>query len=83
MHSIISITSMHRSTIMAMTSSDKDRMLNHFRSWYKSHAQSVEHFTESGNDKAVEYHKKQMDNLEWMAKIVKSLDTEEGIDCPF
>lgn len=68
---------------MAMTSSDKDRMLNHFRSWYKSHAQSVEHFTEAGNSKAVEYHQKQLENLEWMAKIIKSIKTEKSKDCPF
>ena len=68
---------------MAMTSVDKDRMISHLRSWYKSHSQSVEHFEEVGNTKAVEYHKKQMENICWMADIIKTIKTKDGDDCPF
>ena len=68
---------------MAITLSDKDRMLAHLRSWYKSHAQSLAHYADAGNDKATEYHRRQMENLEWMANLIKSLDTEEGIEVPF
>ena len=67
---------------MAITSSDKDRILNHLRAWYKSHAQSVEHFVETGNNKAMEYHRKQMENICWMAEQIKSIKTKGG-DCPF
>lgn len=66
-----------------MTSADKDRILNHLRSWYRSHSQSVEHFSECGNEKATDYHKKQLQNLEWMAKIIKEVKVDNSNDCPF
>ena len=66
-----------------MTSSDRDRILNHLRSWYRSHSQSIEHFSECGNEKAADYHKKQLQNLEWMAKIIKEVKADDSNDCPF
>ena len=66
-----------------MTSADKDRILNHLRSWYRSHSQSVEHYDECGNEKAADYHRKQLQNLEWMAKIIKEVEVNNSNDCPF
>lgn len=66
-----------------MTSADKDRILNHLRSWYRSHAQSVEHYNECGNEKAADYHKKQLENLKWMAGIIKEIKVKNSDDCPF
>lgn len=66
-----------------MTSADKDRILNHLRSWYRSHTQSVKHFSECGNEKAADYHNKQLQNLEWMAKIIKEVEVNNSNDCPF
>ncbi len=66
-----------------MTSADKDRILNHLRSWYRSHSKSIAHFTEVGNEDATSYHRKQLENLEWMAKIIKEVKVDNSDDCPF
>ena len=68
---------------MAITSADKDRALNHLRNWYRSFAKSSAYFHEQGNEKSAEYNETQMKNLEWLANLIKSIEAEDGDDCPF
>lgn len=68
---------------MAITSADKDRALNHLRNWYRSFAKSSAYFHEQGNEKSAEYNETQMKNLEWLANLIKSIEAEDGGDCPF
>lgn len=75
----------------AITAYEKERILRTFKHWYQSHHNSLNHYQETGNDKAVEYHQNQMNNLKWMANIINKLDTVEDYDletetnnnCPF
>lgn len=67
----------------AITITDKERALNHFRHWYRSHKESAEHYKINGNGKAQNYHENQMANLKWLAALINSLETEAGNDCPF
>ena len=68
---------------MAITSADKDRALNHLRNWYRSFAKSSTYYHEQGNEKSAEYNETQMKNLEWLANLIKSIEAEDGDDCPF
>ena len=68
---------------MAITFADKDRALNHLRNWYRSFAKSSAYYHEQGNEKSAEYNETQMRNLEWLANLIKSIEAEDGDDCPF
>ena len=57
-----------------ITAYDKERMLKNIKHWYQSHKQSVVHYQETGNEKAVEYHQNQMNQLRWMANVINKMD---------
>lgn len=72
----------------SITAYEKERMLKTFRHWYQSHHNSLTHYQEVGNEKAIEYHQNQMNNLKWMANIINKLDVVEDYnlemkDAPF
>lgn len=60
-----------------ITAYDKERMLKNIKHWYQSHKQSVTHYQETGNEKAVEYHQNQMNQLKWMANVINKMDVVE------
>ena len=60
-----------------ITAYDKERMLENIKHWYQSHKQSVAHYQEIGNEKAVEYHQNQMNQLKWMANVINKMDVVE------
>ena len=60
-----------------ITAYDKERMLKNIKRWYQSHKQSVAHYQEIGNEKAVEYHQNQMNQLKWMANVINKMDVVE------
>lgn len=60
-----------------ITAYDKERMLKNIKHWYQSHKQSVAHYQETGNEKAVEYHQNQMNQLKWMANVINKMDVVE------
>ena len=60
-----------------ITAYDKERMLKTIKHWYQSHKQSVAHYQEIGNEKAVEYHQNQMNQLKWMANVINKMDVVE------
>ena len=68
-----------------ITAYDKERMLKNIKHWYQSHKQSVAHYQETGNEKAVEYQTSVI-NLpcstqlteEEMETVVKMLEKIEG-----
>ena len=65
---------------MAITQYDKNKALNNLRHWYKSHKQSLTHYEEQGNEKAVDYHKNQMYQLKWMANLINQLEVREDFE---
>ena len=65
---------------MAITQYDKNRALNNLRHWYKSHKQSLDHYEEQGNEKAVDDHKNQMYQLKWMANLRNQLEVREDFE---
>ena len=60
-----------------ITAYDKERMLKNIKHWYQSHKQSAAHYQETGNEKAVEYHRNQMSQLRWMANVINKMDVVE------
>ena len=56
---------------------DKERMLKSIKHWYQSHKQSVAHYQEIGNEKAVEYHQNQMNQFKSMANVINKMDVVE------
>ena len=60
-----------------ITAYDKERMLKNIKHWYQSHKQSAAHYQEIGNEKAVEYHQNQMNQLKWMANVINKMDVVE------
>lgn len=72
----------------AITESEKNRALKQLRHWYSSHKNSIAHYEQEGNEKAVDYHNKQLNNLVWFANLINRLDTIPDVnlnsdDVPF
>ena len=61
----------------SITMYDKERILKNIKHWYLSHKQSVTHYQETGNEKAIEYHSNQMNQLRWMANVVNKIEVIE------
>lgn len=66
-----------------MNANDKERMLTHLRTWYRSHVQSMDYYSERENNSASDYHEKQLRNIEWMAETIKAIQVDEGTEVPF